>query len=486
MTRQYPSSFRTFYGALVKSFQFGNFYTIFEVNFYLYCLNLFYSIIISYSTPNFLYVILPLFVIYFFIQRYYIKSSRQLKRLESISKSPIFSHFTESVTGATTIRAYNQNARFIRENQEKVELNVQCNYYNYCSNRWLAVRIETLGNVIIFFAALFAILGRDTLSAGKAGLSISYAMMVTETLTWMVRMLCDLETNCVALERVLEYINDNPQEAEWKLATEEEEPNPHWPQHGKIELIDYQTRYRPGLDLVLKGISLSIGSEMKVGICGRTGAGKSSLTLALFRLIEAAEDSGGQILIDGVDISRLGLHTLRSNLSIIPQDPVLFSGSLRFNLDPMEAKNDSAIWEALEHAHLKDYISGLEGGLDHMVLEGGANFSVGQRQLVCLARALLRKTKILILDEATAAIDVKTDDLIQKTIRREFDNCTVLTIAHRYALKYIDCGNAVLVVILVIPSIFRLNTILDADAIAVSFEKKNIFSYIHIWHHFRY
>ena len=338
------------------------------------------------------------------------------------------------MAGATTIRAYNQNARFIRENQEKVELNVQCNYYNYCSNRWLAVRIETLGNVIIFFAALFAILGRDTLSAGKAGLSISYAMMVTETLTWMVRMLCDLETNCVALERVLEYINDNPQEAEWKL--EEEEPNPQWPQHGKIELIDYQTRYRPGLDLVLKGISLSIGSEMKVGICGRTGAGKSSLTLALFRLIEAAEDSGGRILIDGVDISRLGLHTLRSNLSIIPQDPVLFSGSLRFNLDPMEAKNDSAIWEALEHAHLKDYISGLEGGLDHMVLEGGANFSVGQRQLVCLARALLRKTKILILDEATAAIDVKTDDLIQKTIRREFDNCTVLTIAHRYDLKY--------------------------------------------------
>ena len=241
----------------------------------------------------------------------------------------MFLHLFQSVAGATTIRAYNQNSRFIRENQDKVSVNVQCNYYNYCSNRWLAIRIETLGNVIIFFAALFAILGRDTLSAGKAGLSISYAMMVTETLTWMVRMLCDLETNCVALERVLEYINENPQEAEWKLETESDS-HAQWPKQGKIELINYQTRYRPGLDLVLKGISMTIGAQMKVGICGRTGAGKSSLTLALFRVIEA--EQGGQILIDGVDISRLGLHTLRSSLSIIPQDPVLFSGSIRFNL----------------------------------------------------------------------------------------------------------------------------------------------------------
>ena len=241
----------------------------------------------------------------------------------------MFLHRFQSVAGATTIRAYNQNSRFIRENQDKVSVNVQCNYYNYCSNRWLAIRIETLGNVIIFFAALFAILGRDTLSAGKAGLSISYAMMVTETLTWMVRMLCDLETNCVALERVLEYINENPQEAEWKLETESDNHS-QWPKQGKIELVNYQTRYRPGLDLVLKGISMTIGAQMKVGICGRTGAGKSSLTLALFRVIEA--EQGGQILIDGVDISRLGLHTLRSSLSIIPQDPVLFSGSIRFNL----------------------------------------------------------------------------------------------------------------------------------------------------------
>ena len=339
----------------------------------------------------------------------------------------------------STIRAFSQSHRFVRENMEKVETNVQCNYYNFCSNRWLAVRIETLGSVIIFFAALFAILSRDTLSTGKAGLSISYAMMITETLTWMVRQLCDLETNCVALERVLEYINHNPQEADW-TSKEGSEPPADWPNAGKIEMVDYQTRYRPGLDLVLKGVTVSIDSEMKVGICGRTGAGKSSLTLALFRIIEPVS---GSIKIDNLDITTLGLHTLRSRISIIPQDPVLFTGSLRFNLDPKEEKNDDQLWNALEHAHLKNYISSLEGGLDHEVLEGGSNFSVGQRQLVCLARALLRKTKILILDEATAAIDMETDDLIQKTIRREFKDCTVLTIAH------------------------RLNTILDSDAIAV-------------------
>lgn len=414
----------------------------FIISDFLWCMCEVISIIciISYSTPSFIYVIGPLFIVYFFIQRYYIKSSRQLKRLESISKSPIFSHFTESVTGSTTIRAYGHGERFTRESEGRVDANVRCNYYNYCSNRWLAIRIETLGNIVVFFASLFALLDRENLTPGKAGLSISYAMQITDTLTWMVRMLCDLETNCVSLERVLEYINGNPQEAQWEGPVSGQQLSDNWPSRGQIDLVDYETRYRPGLDTVLKGISMSVQEKTKIGICGRTGAGKSSLTLALFRLIEP---SAGQIVIDDKDISKLGLHQLRSRLTIIPQDPVLFTGSVRFNLDPTGEKKDSDLWKALEHSHLKDHIKTLEGGLEHEVSEGGSNFSVGQRQLMCLSRALLRKTKILVLDEATAAIDMKTDDLIQQTIRSEFKECTVITIAH------------------------RLNTILDSDLIAV-------------------
>ncbi|GFN98305.1 multidrug resistance-associated protein 1 [Plakobranchus ocellatus] len=382
-------------------------------------------LVISLSTPMFLMVIFPLLCFYYFVQRFYVATSRQLKRLESVSRSPIYSHFGETVTGAVTIRAYGQEQRFIKDSQTKVDDNQICYYPSIVANRWLAIRLEVVGNLIIFFASLFAVLGREDLSPGIVGLSITYAMNVTQTLNWMVRMTCELETNIVAVERIKEY-TETPTEAAWVI--EHNRPSSNWPDKGEVQFKDYQLRYREGLDLVLKGITCNIASGEKVGIVGRTGAGKSSLTMALFRIIEAA---GGQIVLDGMDISTIGLHDLRSKITIIPQDPVLFSGTLRMNVDPFGRYSDEQVWSALEHAHLKTFVSGLAEGLLFECSEGGENLSVGQRQLVCLARALLRKTQLLILDEATAAVDLETDDLIQATIRTEFEECTVLTIAHR-------------------------------------------------------
>lgn len=296
--------------------------------------------------------------------------------------------------------------RFIGESEAKVDYNQICYAPATVANRWIAVCMGLVANLIILFAALFAVLGRDTISAGMAGLSLSCALQIID-LYWVVRLTASLETNIVSVERIKEYA-EIKQEAAW------DNPNAtvaqDWPQAGKVAFNNFEVRYREGLDLVLKNVSFAVNGGEKIGIVGRTGAGKSSLTLSLFRIIEAA---GGSIIIDGQDISKLGLHTLRSKLTIIPQDPVLFSGNLRINLDPFEEKSDHEIWRALELAHLKPFVKGLVAGLLHEVSEGGENLSVGQRQLICLARALLRKTKVLILDEATAAVDLETDDLIQ-------------------------------------------------------------------------
>ncbi|XP_076856191.1 ATP-binding cassette sub-family C member 3 isoform X1 [Brachyhypopomus gauderio] len=382
-------------------------------------------IVIVSSTPIFGVVIGPLALVYFFVQRFYVATSRQLKRLESVSRSPIYSHFSETITGTSVIRAYGRNGDFVLMSDMKVDENQKSYYPGIVSNRWLGVRIEFIGNCIVLFAALFAVIEKDKLNAGLVGLSVSYALQVTMSLNWMVRMTSDLESNIVAVERVKEY-SETPSEAPWEVV--DKKPPNDWPPQGNVQFTDYSVRYREGLDLVLRNISLKVKGGEKIGIVGRTGAGKSSMTLCLFRLLEAA---GGEITIDGVKIAEIGLHDLRSKLTIIPQEPVLFSGSLRMNLDPFEKYSDDDVWNALKLSHLHKFVSNQAAKLDLECSEGGENLSVGQRQLVCLARALLRKTRILILDEATAAIDLETDDLIQSTIRTEFEDCTVFTIAHR-------------------------------------------------------
>lgn len=395
--------------------------------------------VICYNTPSFATLILPLGILYVLYQRYYLRTSRELKRLDSITRSPIYAHFQETIGGISTIRAFRQQGRFEFTSERNVDSNLQAYYPSVSANRWLAVRLEFIGSVIILCASGLSILtiGNGHITSGTIGLAMSYALQITQSLNWIVRMTVEVETNIVSVERILEYCN-LPSEA--PAIIEDHRPAAHWPHEGRVQFKDYSTRYRPELDLVLKNIDLSIEPQQKIGIVGRTGAGKSSLTLALFRIIEAAD---GHIDIDALNTSTIGLQDLRHKLSIIPQDSQAFEGTLRENLDPNKEHTDTELWRVLELSHLKTHVQTMDGGLDAKVSEGGSNFSVGQRQLLSIARALLTPSKILVLDEATAAVDVETDKLIQETIRAEFKDRTILTIAH------------------------RLNTILDSDKIVV-------------------
>ncbi|KAF5021710.1 hypothetical protein F66182_6267 [Fusarium sp. NRRL 66182] len=398
-------------------------------------------IVISVTTPAFVTLIIPLALTYYFIQRYYLRTSRELKRLDSVSRSPIYAHFQESLGGISTIRAYRQQQRFELENEWRVDANLRAYFPSISANRWLAVRLEFIGAVVILAAAGFAIIsvaGHSNLSPGLVGLAMSYALQITTSLNWIVRQTVEVETNIVSVERVLEYAA-LPSEAPEIIA--KNRPPVSWPAKGEVDFVNYSTRYREGLDLVLKNISLDIKSHEKIGVVGRTGAGKSSLTLALFRLIEPAT---GHIDIDNVNTSSIGLLDLRRRLAIIPQDAALFEGTVRDNLDPGHVHDDTELWSVLEHARLKDHVSSMDGGLEAKINEGGSNLSQGQRQLVSLARAMLTPSNILVLDEATAAVDVETDAMLQSTLRSPlFANRTIITVAH------------------------RLNTILDSDRVVV-------------------
>lgn len=431
-------------------------------------------ILISAITPGFLIAGIFISAIYVAVGTFYINSSRDLKRLESVQRSPLYQQFGETLSGVVTIRAYGDEARFVRDNHNRVNTHNRPFIYLWATNRWLSFRVDTAGALVAFFAGVFVIRNVGHLDAGAAGLSLTYAITFTENVLWLVRLYAANEQNMNSVERVKEYL-DVEQEA--KAHIPEAKPAANWPSQGAVQFIGYSTRYRSDLDQVLKGVTFSIKAGEKVGIVGRTGAGKSSLALALFRGLEAEE---GKILVDDVDIGLIGLQDLREAITMVPQDPTLFTGTIRSNLDPFGVFTDEEIFTALRRVQLigsattesnsgsstpvtpnkpnapltpsplRKAHSGSESSdetltqvntnsrenknvfrnLGSPVSESGSNLSQGQRQLLCLARALLKSPRVLLMDEATASIDYATDGKIQGTLR-ELKESTIITIAHR-------------------------------------------------------
>ncbi|XP_029105466.1 ATP-binding cassette sub-family C member 9 isoform X2 [Scleropages formosus] len=382
--------------------------------------------VIAYVTPVFLFALVPLTVAFYFIQKYFRVASRDLQDLDDSTQLPLLCHFSETAEGLTTIRAFRHESRFKQRMLELTDTNNTAYLFLSAANRWLEVRTDYLGAVIVLTAALAAIWGPNyVLDSGLVGLGLTYALTVTNYLNWVVRNLADLEVQMAAVKKVNSFLSTESENYEGSIDVSQVPED--WPQQGEIKIQDLCVRYDQSLKPVLKHVNAYIKPGQKVGICGRTGSGKSSLSLAFFNMVDIFE---GKIIIDGIDICKLPLQTLRSRLSIILQDPILFSGSIRFNLDPERKCTDDGLWEALEIAQLKNMVKALPGGLDAVVTEGGENFSVGQRQLFCLARAFVRKSSILIMDEATASIDMATENILQKVVMTAFSDRTVVTIAH--------------------------------------------------------
>ncbi|XP_033865352.2 ATP-binding cassette sub-family C member 4-like isoform X1 [Acipenser ruthenus] len=379
--------------------------------------------------------LIPLLIIFIILRRYFLQTSRDVKRLESTTRSPVFSHLSSSLQGLWTIRAFKAEQRFQSEFDDHQDLHSESWFLFLTTSRWFSVRLDGLCTIFVPTVAFGSLLLANELEAGNVGLALSYAITLVGMFQWGVRQSAEVENQMTSVERVLDY-TELENEAPWVT---ECRPPPDWPRHGVIVFEGVNFAYSRDGPHVLKNINAVFRSKEKVGIVGRTGAGKSSLISALFRLAEP----DGNIRIDGVLTSELGLHDLRTKMSIIPQDPVLFTGTMRKNLDPFHEHTDEDLWNALQEVQLKGVVEELPSKMETQLAESGSNFSVGQRQLVCLARAILRKTRILIIDEATANVDPRTDVLIQKTIREKFEQCTVLTIAH------------------------RLNTIIDSDRILV-------------------
>ncbi|KAL1732291.1 P-loop containing nucleoside triphosphate hydrolase protein [Schizophyllum commune] len=397
-------------------------------------------ILIAIVLPWFLIAVGVILIIYLYAATYYRASARELKRLDNVLRSSVYAHFSESLSGLATIRAYGEAERFKEDNEKRVNIENRAYWLTVTNQRWLGIRLDAMGATLTFVVAMLAVGTRFSISPSQTGVVLSYILSVQQAFGWLVRQWAEAENDMSSVERLVHYAREIEQEPAHYIP--ENKPPAPWPSKGEIEMKDIVMKYRPELPAVVKGVSMKIASGEKIGIVGRTGAGKSSIMTALFRLVEL---TSGSIVIDGVDISTVGLADLRSGLSIIPQDPLLFSGTLRSNLDPFGQHDDARLWDALKRSYLVESEKAVheddapEGArtpvnrfsLDSIVEDEGNNLSIGQRSLVSLARALVKDTNILILDEATASVDYETDRNIQDTIAREFRDRTILCIAHR-------------------------------------------------------
>ncbi|XP_020228423.1 ABC transporter C family member 8-like [Cajanus cajan] len=377
-------------------------------------------------TWHVLIVAVPAMVASKYVQGYYQASARELIRINGTTKAPVMNFASETSLGVVTVRAYNMADRFFKNYLKLVETDATLFFHSNVAMEWLVLRIEALQNLTVITAALLLILApQGYVSPGLVGLSLSYAFTLTGSQIFLTRWYCNLLNYLISVERIKQFIH---LPAEPPSIVKDNRPPSSWPSKGRIDLQALEIRYRPNAPLVLKGITCTFKEGSRVGVVGRTGSGKSTLISALFRLVEPAN---GDIVIDGINICSMGLKDLRMKLSIIPQEPTLFKGSIRTNLDPLGLYSDDDIWKALEKCQLKETISRLPNLLDSSVSDEGGNWSLGQRQLFCLGRILLKRNKILVLDEATASVDSATDVILQRIIRQEFAECTVITVAHR-------------------------------------------------------
>ncbi|KAL8469756.1 hypothetical protein ACS0TY_032560 [Phlomoides rotata] len=369
-------------------------------------------------------IFIPVIAICIWLQRYYIAAARELSRLCGVCKAPVIQHFSETLSGSITIRSFDQEPRFIC--MKLIDGYSRPQFQTAAALEWLCIRLDVLSVLTFAFSLIFLItLPKGAIDPSVAGLAVTYGLNLNSLQSGVMRNLCFMENRIISVERILQYTSIL---SEPPLVVESNRPESGWPMHGEVNIKELQVRYGPHMPFVLRGLTCTFFGGKRTGIVGRTGSGKSTLIQTLFRIVEPTV---GQILIDDINISSIGLHDLRSRLSIIPQDPTMFEGTIRNNLDPLEEYTDEQIWETLDKCQLGDDVRKKTEKLDSAVSENGENWSVGQRQLVCLGRVLLKKSKVLVLDEATASVDTATDNLIQQTLKNHFDDSTVLTIAHR-------------------------------------------------------